>query len=397
MSKSRPDSANNASPPITELMHGSVALTPVTLGLVAVNLAVFAAMLVYGAGLWHSPNAVQLAWGASFGPATKDGEWYRLGTAMFLHFGLVHLAMNMWALWDGGRLVERLYGRWRFALVYCASGLAGNLLSLIVQGDRAISGGASGAVFGVYGALLVCLWRERRQVHPVEFRWLFGGAAAFSAATIALGLLITGIDNAAHVGGLLSGALTGVALARPLSAESPTPRRGRWLAGSVFALVVILLIAAIPAPSYRWREELQARAEIRGFLGEDQRIVERWQAILDTGRYAGASFDQQAILDTDQYSGALFDYLAERIEADVTREYRESFEQLSALNLDPAAPSAMTLGVLRKYAQLRGDASHSLAEGLRLHDPERISEALEMARRAPYSARGAEQPHSPAR
>ena len=250
-----------------------------------------------------------------------------------------------------------------------------------MHGDRAVSGGASGAIFGVYGALLVCLWRERRQVHPVEFRWLFGGAAVFSAATIALGLLVPGIDNAAHSGGLISGALIGIALASPLSAGSPAGGPGRWLAAGAFALAVIALVAAIPAPSYRWREELQARAEIREFLRDDQRIIERWQAILDTSGRSGASFD----------------HLAERIEADVTLEYRGSFEQLSALNLDPAAPSAMTVGVLRKYAQLRGDASHSLAEGLRLNDPERIREALEMARRAPYVARGVEPPPLPAR
>ena len=381
MKESRSAAGTDTLPGIVELMRGGLVLTPVTVALVCANLFVFAAMLAYGAGLWHAPNHVQLAWGASFGPATKDGEWWRLGTAMFLHFGLVHLAMNMWALWDGGRLVERLYGPWRFVIVYFASGLAGNLLSLIAQGDRAVSGGASGAIFGVYGALLVCLWRERRQVNPVEFRWLFGGAAVFSAATIAFGLLVPGIDNAAHIGGLLSGALIGVALATPLSARSPMAGAGRWLAAGAFSLAVIALLAAIPAPSYRWQEELQARAGIRGFLRDDQRIIEHWQEILDAGGRRGVSFDQ----------------LAARIDADVTLEYRGSFEQLSALNLDPAAPSATTVGVLKKYAQLRGDASHSLAEALRLNDPERIREALEMARRAPYIARGVEPPPVPAR
>jgi rhomboid protease GluP len=268
----------------------------------------------------------------------------------------------------------------RFAVIYFASGLTGNLLSLIVQGDRAVSGGASGAVFGVYGALLVFLWRERRQVHPVEFRWLFGGAAFFSAATIAFGLLIPGIDNAAHIGGLISGALTGMALVRPLSVESPQIGRSRWAAAGAYFLAIIALVCLIPAPSYRWQEELHAREEIREFLGDDRRIIDRWQQILDAGRQGGASFEQ----------------LAERIDTDVTREYRESFEQLSALHLDPAAPSTMTLEVLKKYAQLRADASQALAEALRMNDPERIREALELARRAPYLAQGVEPPPPPA-
>jgi len=380
MSGKSPEPAGKSVSDLADLMHGDLALTPVTIALVVINVAVFGAMLMHGAGLWHSPNNVQLAWGAGFGPATKDGEWWRLGSAMFLHFGLLHLAVNMWALWDGGRLVERLYGSIRFAGIYFASGLTGNLLSLMVQGDHAISGGASGAVFGVYGALLVCLWRERRQVHPVEFRWLFGGAAVFAAATIGFGLLVTGIDNAAHIGGLVSGALTGMALNRRLSTESPHAGRSRWAAAGAYSLAVIALVYLIPAPSYHWQEELQAREEIRAFLGDDRRIMDRWQEIMNSGKQGTASFDE----------------LAARIDTDVTREYRESFDQLSALHLDPAAPSTTALEVLKKYTQLRADASEALAEALRMNDPQRIRDALEMARRAPYIAQGVEPPPPPA-
>ena len=350
-------------------MRGPWALTPATAALLAGNLAVFIAMLVHGAGLWHSPNDVQLAWGANFGPATRDGEWWRLGTALFVHFGLVHLAINMWALWDSCRFVERLYGHGRFLAVYGAGGIAGNLFSLLAHGDRAVSGGASGAIFGAYGALLVWLWRERRQVHPVEFRWLFGGAAAFAAATIAMGLLIPGIDNAAHLGGLLCGALAGRALAKPISARSPAPGAGRWVAAAALLGVFIALIAALPAPGYRWQEERKARTEIREFLAGERRIAERWRTIFEPRDAQGASFEE----------------LAARIESDITSEYRNSFEQLSALDLDPAAPSANALEILKRYTRMRGDAAHELAEALLQNDPQRIREALEAVRRAPLN------------
>ena len=335
-------------------MRGDLALTPVTVALVGINLAVFGAMLLHGAGLWHSPNSVQLAWGAGFGPATKDGEWWRLGTAMFLHFGLVHLAMNMWALWDAGRLVERLYGPMRFAVVYFASGLTGNLASLIVQGDRAVSGGASGAVFGVYGALLVCLWRERRQVHPVEFRWLFGGAAAFAAATMGLGLLIPGIDNAAHIGGLITGALTGVVLARPFSAQSPRIGRSRWVACAAYAIAVIALILSIPAPRYSWQEELNAREEIREFLGDDRRIMGRWQEILNEGRKGGSVVRPAG--------GANGDRCRERIPRKLRAALGPASRPGGTVEHDPRNPEKIHPTAQRRLAIAGGRVAHERSE-----------------------------------
>jgi len=219
------------------MMHGGISRAPVTAALIGVNLAVFVAMLANGAGFWHSTNTIQLAWGANFGPATKDGEWWRLATAMFLHFGILHLALNMWALWDGGRLVERLYGMRRFVAIYLISGVVGNLLSLIVRGDYAVSGGASGAIFGVYGALLVSLWRERQQIEPYEFRWMFGAAAIFSIATVCLGFMITGIDNAAHIGGLIAGLALGALIARM------APERKAWAARIALLSIVALAVA----------------------------------------------------------------------------------------------------------------------------------------------------------
>ncbi len=352
--------------PLHELIARRTPDAWVTRLLIGANLLAFAALLLAGAGVWHSSSAVQLDWGASFGPATKDGEWWRLGSAMFLHFGVVHLGMNMWALWDGGQLVERMYGHARFAALYAISGLTGNLVSLIVQGDRAVSGGASGAVFGVFGALLVFLWRERHQLRPHEFRWMFWGAAGFSVATIVFGFVVPGIDNAAHIGGFVTGVLAGMVFARPLNEDQGVPLRHRLLPAGVYLLVTVWLATHVPAPGYRWSEETAVRQEISQFLREDAAITSAWRDILEEGKRGGTSFDE----------------LAGRVDAVVAAPYEQSFEQLSNLHLTPGLPSAAALESLRHYAQQRRDASRAMAEGLRANDPAQIRDALERARRA---------------
>jgi rhomboid protease GluP len=277
--------------------------------------------------------------------------------------------LNLWALWDAGKLVERMYGPSRFVCIYFASGIAGNLLSLVAHKGLAISGGASGAIFGIYGALLIFMWRERRNLHPRDFRWFFWGAAGFAAVSLVLGLLITGIDNAAHIGGFVAGILGGMIFARPAEAGGRPSRRfhhARLLASGAFALAIIVLITQIPVRTYRWSEEVLARKEIGEFLRDDAAITQTWESILDEGRRSRISFDE----------------LAGRIDTAVSDRYEESFEQLSHLPPNPALPSAATVEMLRQYAERRRDASRALAEGLRANKPEQIRDALEMARQS---------------
>jgi len=338
-----------APPSIYDRLHGKAAHVPVTLLLIAANLLVFGLMLGNGAGLWHAQNSIQLAWGANFGPATQDGQWWRLGSALFLHFGLIHLAMNLWALWDGGQLVERMFGHLRFIIIYLASGLCGNLLSLVIQGNEAVSGGASGAIFGVYGALLVFVWRERQQLNPGEFRWLFWGALGFSAVSITLGLIIPGIDNSAHIGGLIAGCLLGMLFGRALTTSSPWRWQHRIFSGSLLAGGIIYLATHIPPPAYRWSDELAARQEISQFLSEEVGIQTKWQDIIRQDRERSLSLDQ----------------LATRVESEITEYYDDSLEQLSQLQISPAAPSAATIESLRTYTEKRRDTSQALANQLR--------------------------------
>ena len=352
---------------LTALMAAPARSVPITTGLLAVNVSVFALMLLAGAGFWHTPNGVQLAWGANFGPATQDGQWWRLFTALFIHFGVVHLALNMWALWDVGRLVEQLYGRWRFTLLYALSGLLGNLVSLVLHGNQAVSGGASGAIFSLYGALLVFLWRERRNVEPGEFRWLFGGAAVFASLMLGVGFVVQGIDNAAHGGGLVAGALLGMVLARPWGQNGIVPnKRVAWGIATLLVLGTAVLVWKLPEPRYLLGEEQKARTAIQQFLAEDQRVSQRWGSLLANGPRSGSSFEE----------------LAGRIDTDVAAVYERSFEQLLAAQPTGAAPSAQQIEMLQSYANQRAEAARELSQGLRGQNPAQIRQALEHARKA---------------
>lgn len=358
---------------LTDLMRSRPAQVPVTTTLLAANVLVFVLMLFAGAGWWHTTNGVQLAWGANFGPATQDGQWWRLFTAMFVHFGIVHLSMNMFALWDVGRLVERIYGRRRMALLYVGSGMVGNLVSLVVQGNAAVSAGASGAIFSLYGALLVFLWRERRQVHPAEFRWLFGGAVLFTLLIFGMGYVVSGIDNSAHGGGFLAGAVMARILARPWTARSPVAGGlGRWGAALALAAALVWLAMHLPQPAYRYGDELRARQAIQNFRSADRGISQQWELLLRRGPAQGLSFEE----------------LAGTIEARVTEPYARSFEELVAATPGSPVPSTGELGVLQAYAQQRVEASREVAEGFRTRDPYKIRQGLEQAKQARAASQG---------
>lgn len=342
---------NNTETILHSIFEQIEARTPkvrVTYMLIGMNVVVFLAMLMQGAGLLNSTNEIQLHWGANFGPATQDGQWWRLGSAMFLHFGVMHLLLNSIALWDVGKLTERMYGPWRLIGIYIVAGLFGNILSLDIQGNEAVSGGASGAIFGLYGALLIFLWRERDYIDRREFKWLFGGAIAFSVITISLGFIMPGIDNAAHIGGFMAGIIGGIIFARPINARL-MPKHFSIGAAIGVLLAAILLLSNLPAPKYKWSEELLLRDVIGGVVFENQAINRSWLNLQYSQQQGDLSFED----------------LAGKIETDITEPYEGSFEKLSQLPKDPNLPSAKALEYWLEHIQTKKHQSEAVADNLR--------------------------------
>lgn len=190
----------------------------VTHALIALNVLCFAVLvLVFDAGLLIPKNLdVYSKFVANYGPATADGEWWRLFTSMFSHYGVIHLALNMYALFAAGKFLERLQGSACFALTYLGGGLVGDFASILFHTEPILSAGASGAVFAVYGGVLGHFLHEKKSVPKGVFKSILSSLLMFAVYNVAWGLANPNIDQAAHAGGALGGLAFGWLLARPL-------------------------------------------------------------------------------------------------------------------------------------------------------------------------------------
>jgi len=214
----------------------------VTYGLVVANIGVFLLIASQGGG-WLVPQPkVLVHWGSNFGPATVSGEWWRLFTSMFVHFGLVHLALNMWVLWSIGRLTERMFGSLSYALLYVFAGLCGSVASIWWH-PNVNSAGASGAIFGLLGGLLAFLVNPATGVPPTIVASQRRSALVFIAYNLLNGFTHQGIDNACHLGGLVGGFLMGWMLAKPLDLTAREEEARRCALPAAFGMVALIALA----------------------------------------------------------------------------------------------------------------------------------------------------------
>lgn len=179
-------------------------ITPV---IMLINILLFIIMVIMGGNIFLPENEVLLKWGANFRPATLDGEWWRLITNCFLHIGIIHLLLNMYALVYIGLLLEPIIGKQRFITAYLLTGVAASMTSLYWH-DNIISAGASGAIFGMYGVFLAPL--TTKLIDKATRKALLTSIGIFVGYNLLNGLK-GGIDNAAHLGGSVTGLIVGYA------------------------------------------------------------------------------------------------------------------------------------------------------------------------------------------
>ncbi len=188
-----------------------------TIILCAINVIVFIGLTMIG---MTEDGSFMLEHGAMYVPYVQEyQEYYRLFTSMFLHFGIQHLGNNMLLLVLVGSQLEEAIGIVKFTVIYLLSGLIGNLLSMmgdIWSRDYAISGGASGAIYGVIGAMLWVVIVNKGRVKTLTSQ----GLMIMIVISLYYGFTSTGVDNLAHVGGLVSGFILSMIMCRKSYVES---------------------------------------------------------------------------------------------------------------------------------------------------------------------------------
>jgi rhomboid protease GluP len=219
----------------------------VTAALVLANVLIYVAMVRAGVSALAPAPADLVKWGGNYGLRTLGGQPWRIVTAAFLHAGFVHLAMNMFVLWSSGRSIERIFGPARFAAIYLCAAVTGGIASVAVH-PQIVGVGASGAVFGLYGALAGFLLRERGGIPAPVISRLGRMAATFVAINVFYGFSQPAIDNSAHLGGLFGGVFAGGWLARPLAARRPLAPMRVVSALAVATVALVGTARLLPTP-----------------------------------------------------------------------------------------------------------------------------------------------------
>lgn len=310
-----------------------------------INIAVFLGMALAGVSITDPTTLDLIRWGANSADLTLSGDWWRLVTNTFLHIGIIHIALNMWCLWSLGAVCENLYGAWTFAAVYLISGVSGSLTSIAYH-PHVVSAGASGAIFGIAGALISAYYfgefSASRSVVAASLRSVVG----FAAYNLIFGAMSGITDNAAHVGGLVGGLVLGALIARLAPQTDDVGRR----------TAVILIGALMVAGAGFWLEQArgadarvdrayqllrenktsQAISQLRHVIRRRPENVPAHFALahayFNLGQYPQAEIELKRVLELDpQSEGASFElgvaYLNEKRVADAKSVFSQRLAQ----------------------------------------------------------------------
>jgi membrane associated rhomboid family serine protease len=287
-----------------------------------------------------------IRFGASYGPYIRRGEYFRLVMPMFLHVGMLHLLLNAYALYILGRILERMYGYGRFALIYVLCGIGSVLLSMTLT--PSVAAGASGAIFGISGTMLVAGFLHREAVPPLWRRAFGRGILPFILVNLIFGFTIKAIlpiDNWAHVGGLLTGILLGALVPPPKTEEK------EWLepeARPPFQYSVVVPALVVLAAMGWTARYVRTFSEVTRLLEHGEKLQGQHETAQAQSLYEQAG--RVAPLDERPHEKLASLYLDENRLSDTVREANV------ALKLSPDSTAAEVC-LVAAYKRL-GDQAH---------------------------------------
>jgi membrane associated rhomboid family serine protease len=341
-----------------------------TPAIVILNVLVFVAMVVEARSSGDFTSTPVQFWGANVGPFTLQGQWWRLFSAMFVHGSLAHLVLNMWALWSVGRSTERLLGNWNFLLLYLGSGLLASLSTLLWD-PASSSVGASGAIFGVFGAFLACLMSQGARVPVAVLRSHWIPTLLFLAFNLISGAVQPNIDNAAHVGGLAAGFGLGYVLAHRVDNAQARVLGIRAVTMAIMAWVLCAAGVAwcITRNNSHVPVAQQFMAEQRWFVTEEANNLRTWQ-----------------VLGALSSSGSMSDAtLSARIRQEILPFWKSAWPRLQELAKKESGPEHEYLLGVADYAQARANWAQAIVDSVDNRDVKRGEDAARLRRETDHS------------
>lgn len=346
---------------IDKVMNLSKGNMIVTYGIIGINALVFVLMVAGGVDVMTPTTIDIINWGGNYGPYTLTGDWWRLISCVFVHIGIIHIAFNMYALYTVGIYLEPMLGKTRYISAYLCTGVLASLASLWWHKDPVASAGASGAIFGMYGVILALL---STSLIPKQVRnSLLQSIGIFVVYNLIYGMK-SGVDNAAHIGGLVSGLLIGYIYYPGLKA---TGKKSIAMVG----LVAVLSIAATVfyLQSNKGSDEVRNRtqSEIDEFKFRDaDKYSEQLRKFADAEEKSIAPFREKL---TNQE-------LVEKLQRVSWPEWEKASEAVEKMkNYDVSDKAKLKAEKLQQYIDLRKDDINLRAQ-LLLKEDGKINDQL---------------------
>lgn len=249
----------------TFIPNKEIKVTPV---IISLNIIVWVIMVVSGVSPYMPEAQDALSWGATSASNVVDGEYWRLFTSNYIHFGFIHLGINMFSLNNVGRMLERFIGPWRFLTLYTITGIAASAVS-VWWNQYAVGAGASGAILGIVGVFAALLTTN---LIDKQIRTSMLKSIGISIGLMLLMGINSHIDNAAHIGGLLTGAIGGYCIYPDVKAHY-FERKQKWI-GLIAAFLIIAGAAAWFLTQTQGGSSRTVDQIFQSFATEEQTVVE---------------------------------------------------------------------------------------------------------------------------